>query len=218
LWGLVIGILAALLTLAVGHFHPPTLAFMQQVSSAVFDPFGQVFLRLLFFVVIPLVFSSLASGVTQLGQLNKLGPLAGRTFMLFFANMVIGVAIGLVMMNVLQPGQHIDPEATRQLMAEYGASAAESLRTHAEQPSLSLALLVEMFMPRNLFGAVVGNTRDAIGDVLPLILFAILIGAAGTQLSDKKREKLQEGLDLITELMTRIVDFALRLAPYAVPA
>src|SRR5699024_9986959 len=181
-------------------------------------PFGQVFLRLLFFVVIPLVFSSLASGVTQLGQLNKLGPLAGRTFMLFFANMVIGVAIGLVMMNVLQPGQHIDPEATRQLMAEYGASAAESLRTHAEQPSLSLALLVEMFMPRNLFGAVVGNTRDAIGDVLPLILFAILIGAAGTQLSDKKREKLQEGLDLITELMTRIVDFALRLAPYAVPA
>lgn len=218
LWGLVIGILAALLTLAVGHFHPPTLASMQQVSSAVFDPFGQVFLRLLFFVVIPLVFSSLASGVTQLGQLNKLGPLAGRTFMLFFANMVIGVAIGLVMMNVLQPGQHIDPEATRQLMAEYGASAAESLRTHAEQPSLSLALLVEMFMPRNLFGAVVGNTRDAIGDVLPLILFAILIGAAGTQLSDKKREKLQEGLDLITELMTRIVDFALRLAPYAVPA
>lgn len=218
LWGLVIGIIAALLTLAVGHWYPPALHFMQSVSTAVFDPFGQVFLRLLFFVVIPLVFASLASGVTQLGQLNKLGPLAGRTFVLFIANMLIGVAIGLVMMNVLQPGLHVDPQATQQLMAQYGATAADSVRTHAEQPSLSLGLLVEMFMPRNLFGAVVGNTRGTIGDVLPLILFAILIGAAGTQLDDKKREKLQEGLDLITELMTRIVDFALRLAPYAVPA
>lgn len=218
LWGLVIGIVAALLTLAIGHWHPPTLAFMQRISSAVFDPFGQVFLRMLFFVVIPLVFASLASGVVQLGQLNKLGPLAGRTFVLFFANMLIGVGIGLVMMNLVQPGQHIDPQATATLMAEYGGDAADTVRTHAEQPDLSLSLLVEMFMPRNLFGAVVGNTRGTIGDVLPLILFAILIGAAGTQLEDKKRQRLQEGLDMITELMTRIVDFALRLAPYAVPA
>ena len=218
LWGLVIGIVAALATLGVGQWHAPTLAFMQRVSSAVFDPLGQVFLRMLFFVVIPLVFSSLASGIVQLGQLNRLGPLAGRTFALFVANMVVGVGIGLVLMNLLQPGQHIDPITTQKLMAEYGGSALQSVRTHAEQPSLSLGLLVEMFMPRNLFGAVVGNNRGVIGDVLPLILFAILVGAAGTQLSPDKRQRLQDGLDLITELMTKIVDFALRLAPYAVPA
>ncbi len=218
LWGLVVGIVAALVTLAVGHWYPPALAFMQGVSSAVLDPFGQVFLRMLFFVVIPLVFASLASGVTQLGNLSRLGPLAGRTFALFFANMVIGVGIGLVMMNLITPGQHIDPHATARLMAEYGGDAADTVRSHAEQPSLSFGLLVEMFMPRNLFGAVVGNTRGAIGDVLPLILFAILIGAAGTQLDDAKRQRLQDGLDMVTELMTRIVDFALRLAPYAVPA
>jgi DAACS family dicarboxylate/amino acid:cation (Na+ or H+) symporter len=218
LWGLVIGIVAALATLGIGQWHAPTLAFMQRVSSAVFDPFGQVFLRMLFFVVIPLVFASLASGIVQLGQLNRLGPLAGRTFALFVANMVIGVAIGLVLMNLLQPGHHIDPLTARKLMAEYGGSAAQSVRTHAEQPGLSLGLLVEMFMPRNLFGAVVGNNRGTIGDVLPLILFAILVGAAGTQLAPDKRQRLQDGLDLISELMTKIVDFALRLAPYAVPA
>jgi DAACS family dicarboxylate/amino acid:cation (Na+ or H+) symporter len=218
LWGLVIGIVAALLTLAVGAVHPPVLAYMQGVSVALLDPFGQVFLRMLFFVVIPLVFSSLASGVTQLGQLSQLGPLAGRTFLLFFANMAIGVAIGLAMMNLLQPGHHISPEATAQLMADYGGTAAETVRRQAEQPGLSLGLLVEMFMPRNLFGAVVGQTRGALGDVLPLILFAILLGAAGTQLDEVRRRRLQEGLDLITELMTKIVDFALRLAPYAVPA
>ena len=218
LWGLVIGIVAALATLGVGQWHAPTLAFMQRVSSAVFDPLGQVFLRMLFFVVIPLVFSSLASGIVQLGQLNRLGPLAARTFALFAANMVIGVAIGLVLMNLLQPGHHIDPLTAQKLMAEYGGSAVQSVRTHAEQPGLSLGLLVEMFMPRNLFGAVVGNNRGVIGDVLPLILFAILVGAAGTQLAPDKRQRLQDGLDLISELMTKIVDFALQLAPYAVPA
>jgi len=75
-----------------------------------------------------------------------------------------------------------------------------------------------MFMPRNLFGAFVGNNRDQLGEVLPLIVFAILVGAAGTQLSREKREKLGAGLELITELMTRIVRYALLLAPYAVPA
>src|SRR5690625_4068844 len=218
LWGLVIGVVAALVTLAIGHWYPPLLTFMQDVSTAVFDPFGQIFLRMLFFVVIPLVFASLASGVAQLGDLNRLGPLAGRTFFLFFANMIIGVGIGLVMMNLVQPGQHIDPQATAKLMAEYGGSAADTVRAQAEQPSLSFALLVDMFMPRNLMGAVAGNSRDVIGDVLPLILFAIFVGAAATQLGEKNRKRVQDGLDLVTDLMTRIVDFALRLAPYAVPA
>ncbi|MEO7432633.1 MAG: cation:dicarboxylase symporter family transporter, partial [Dokdonella sp.] len=118
--GLVIGIVAAVITLGIGQFHPPTLAFMRKVSSAVFDPFGQIFLRILFFVVIPLVFTSLASGVAQLGRLDKLGPLAGRTFVMFFLNMVIGVAIGLVMMNTLRPGHHLNPQATAQLLEEYG--------------------------------------------------------------------------------------------------
>ncbi len=218
LWGLVIGVVAAVITLGIGYFHPPILAFMQKVSSAVFDPFGQVFLRMLFFVVIPLVFTSLASGVTQLGRLDRLGPLAARTFALFFLNMLIGVAIGLVMMNTLQPGHHVNPQATAQLLADYGGSAQKTIETHAEQPKMTLGTLVEMFMPRNLVGAVAGHSRDALGDVLPLIVFAILFGAAATQLGHRRRKALQHGLDIVSEVMTRIVDFALRLAPYAVPA
>src|SRR5690348_5703546 len=191
LWGLVIGVVAALATLGIGQIYPPFLKFMQDVSGALFDPFGQVFLRLLFFVVIPLVFASLASGVTQLGRLDRLGPLAGRTFVLFVANMLIGVAIGLVMMNVLQPGHHMGSDATTQLLAEYGSSAQQTLATEAQQPAMSLSLLVDMFMPRNLLGAVAGPSRGALGEVLPLILFAILVGAAATRLDDDKRKSLQ---------------------------
>ena len=71
------------------------------------DPLGQVFLRMLFFVVIPLVFASLANGVVQLGELSHLGPLAGRTFTLFFVNMAIAATLGLLMMNMLQPGDRL---------------------------------------------------------------------------------------------------------------
>jgi DAACS family dicarboxylate/amino acid:cation (Na+ or H+) symporter len=156
--------------------------------------------------------------VTQLGRLDRLGPLAGRTFVLFVANMLIGVAIGLVMMNVLRPGHHMGSGATAQLLAEYGSSARQTLATGAQQPDMSLSLLVDMFMPRNLLGAVAGPSRGALGEVLPLILFAILVGAAATGLAEDRRASLQRGLDIITEVMTRIVDFALKLAPFAVPA
>jgi len=217
LYGLLFGVVAGLITLGVGHYSPDSLVFMRKVATNVFDPFGQVFLRLLFFVVIPLVFASLAAGVAQLGRLDRLGPLAGRTFTLFFLNMAIAVGLGLLMMNILRPGDHLDPAAKTMLMQEFGGAAQKHVATSAAAPSLDLAGLVEMFMPKNLFGAVVGHTNGALGDVLPLILFALLVGVVGTQLPEAKRQQLLSALDLVAELMTGIVQIALKLAPYAVP-
>lgn len=216
--GMALGVVAAIATLGVGHFHPPTLQFMRQVSTAVFDPVGQVFLRMLFFVVMPLVFASLTAGVVQLGRPGRIGPLALRTFAVFFANMAIGVTIGLVMMNLLDPGRHLPPDATQKLLAEFGGAAKSVTDRGAAQPGMSFALIVDMFMPRNLLGAIAGHERGAIGEVLPLILFAILFGAASTQLADARRQQVLAGLETLAEIMTKIVDFALRLAPYAVPA
>jgi DAACS family dicarboxylate/amino acid:cation (Na+ or H+) symporter len=177
-----------------------------------------VFLRLLFFVVMPLVFASLAAGVAQLGDLARLGPLSARTFTLFFLNMSIACAFGLVMMNVLQPGAVIDGETKGRLVAEYGDASGKLIEKQAAQPDMSLQTIVDMFMPRNLVGAITGHDRAVLGEVLPLILFAILVGAAAIQLGGRRREQLQSGLELIGELMTGIVRFALKLAPYAVPA
>lgn len=218
LFGLVVGAVAGAIVLAIGQFAPAVLSGARSLSTALFDPLGQVFLRLLFFVIIPLIFASLASGVVQLGRLSTLGPLAGRTFALFFLNMVIGVALGLMMMNIVQPGAQLDEQTRAQLVTEYGGAAQAHIQRQAQSPEMNLTTLVEMFMPRNLFGAFVGNDRDLLGEVLPLILFAILVGVAGTQLAREKREKLRASLDMVTELMTGIVRLALQLAPYAVPA
>ena len=216
--GLAVGVVAGVTTLGIGRFYPEVVVTMRKVSTTVLDPFGQIFLRMLFFVVIPLVFASLATGVVQLGRLDKLGPLAGRTFLLFFLNMAIGVGLGMLMMNIVQPGNHLDPSAKARLLQEFGGAAQKHIASGAAAPAMNFTALVEMFMPKNLFGAVVGHTNTAIGDVLPLILFAILVGAVGTQLPEDRRRKLQELLELVSELMTGIVHFALRLAPYAVPA
>jgi DAACS family dicarboxylate/amino acid:cation (Na+ or H+) symporter len=216
--GLALGAVAGVIVLAIGSAAPAVLDGARWFATTVCDPLGQVFLRMLFFVVIPLVFASLASGVVQLGELRDLGPLAGRTFTLFFMNMAIAATLGLVMMNVLQPGERLDEETSARLIEEYSGQAQQHVAKSAERPAMTPATVVEMFMPRNLFGAFVGNQRNVLGDVLPLILFAILVGAAGLQLPPERRQRLQEGLETVTQLMTGIVHFALKLAPYAVPA
>jgi DAACS family dicarboxylate/amino acid:cation (Na+ or H+) symporter len=218
LLGLAAGAVAGALTLLVGAGSPAVLEGARWVATNVFDPLGQIFLRLLFFVVMPLVFASLAAGVAQLGDLARLGPLSARTFTLFFLNMSIACVLGLLMMNILQPGAVIDGDTKSRLVAEYGSASGKLIEKQAAQPDMSFATVVDMFMPRNLIGAITGHDRAVLGEVLPLILFAILVGAAAIQLGGRRREQLQSGLELVTELMTGIVRFALRLAPYAVPA
>ena len=218
LWGLLVGVVAGVATLLVAAIYPEILDPIRKFATWVFDPVGQVFLRMLFFVVIPLVFASLATGVAQLDNLGQLGPLAIRTFVLFFLNMAIAATLGLAMMNVLEPGSAMDPEAKTRLMEEYGGAAAQHAEKGANRPDMTPMAIVEMFMPRNLFGAFVGNDRNMLGDVLPLIVFAILVGAAAIQLPAAERTTLRSGLTIVNDLMTRIVHFALSIAPFAVPA
>jgi DAACS family dicarboxylate/amino acid:cation (Na+ or H+) symporter len=216
--GLVLGAIAGTIVLVIGRFSPQVLQAAQWLSTTLLDPIGQVFLRMLFFVVIPLVFASLANGVVQLGELSHLGPLAGRTFTLFFANMAIATTLGMLMMNILQPGMHLGEETSAQLIEQYSGQAAGHVQSSEARPAVTPTAIVDMFMPRNLFGAFVGNQRGMLGEILPLILFAILVGAAGLGLPEERRHRMQYGLETVTELMTGIVHFALKLAPIAVPA
>jgi DAACS family dicarboxylate/amino acid:cation (Na+ or H+) symporter len=216
--GLACGALAALLVHALSAVVPGLLPGATWLSVNVLDPFGQVFLRLLFFVVLPLVFCSLAHGVLQLGDMRSLGRLASRTFLMFVLNMAIGTLLGLLMMNVLQPGHALSETLRLQLVSDYGGAARSAIQHQAENPGFTLITLVDMFLPRNLFGAFIGNDRKVLGDVLPLILFAILVGISGTRLAQKRHEQLREALETGTEVMTGIVHLALKLAPYAVPA
>jgi DAACS family dicarboxylate/amino acid:cation (Na+ or H+) symporter len=212
MWGLVIGLVLGLGARWLVALKPGWAGSANWLSTQVLDPFGQIFLRLLFFVIVPLVLSSLALGVVQLGRLDKLGPLAARTFALFGVNMAIAVALGLVMMNWVKPGARIDRETQVSLVKEFKADAQTLQAKAQEQQGLSFVTLVETFLPRNLLKAVVDF------QILPLIVFAILVGAAGTSLPEQTRRPMQAVLETVNDLMTGIVRFALLLAPYAVTA
>ena len=157
--GLLIGVIAGVATLVLGPKIPIPAALqslvthigigtagnflelMRGFSAVALDPFGKIFLRMLFFVIIPLVFASLATGVVQLGRPEKLGPLAGRTFLFFFLNMAIGVGLGLVMMNVIEPGHHLSAATKDQLMAQYGTAAQKHAAAGAAQSGLSFNVI-----------------------------------------------------------------------------
>jgi DAACS family dicarboxylate/amino acid:cation (Na+ or H+) symporter len=212
LWGLGVGLGAGALTVWLEEFLPGLAKGARWLADAALNPIGQIFLGLLFFVVVPIVFASLALGVVQLGRLDKLGPLAGRTLALFALNMAVGVAIGLVIMNAVRPGTRLPPEQKQRLLAEFGSDAREAQTKADTAPHFSFALLVQMFLPKNLLKSIVEF------QLLPLILFSLLLGAAGTQLPEAQRRKLQEALEILSALMTRLVHYALLLAPYAVAA
>lgn len=210
--GMVFGLVTGALVCVLGASRPGLLDFARQLATAVLDPIGKIFLHLLFIVVIPLVFSTLSLGVVQLGKLERLGPLAGRTALLFGLNMIIGVILGLVAMNIFEPGNALSQETKAGLLAEFGGKAGEAAQTSASRAGGGFGMFVDMLLPRNFLKSLVEF------QILPLIVLALLTGVAGTQLAEDRRHKLQQGLEIVAELMIRIVRYAMWLAPVAVPA
>lgn len=165
-----------------------------------------------------MVFASLALGVLDLGKVERLGPMAVKTFLIFFTTMAISVGIGVLLMNAVAPGKLLSSESRAALAVEYGPGQNHSTETTVAAPRLSFSEIVEMFLPRNLLGAVSGKDRKALGEILPLIVFSILLGAAGVSLPSAQKKVLRELLEILSALMTSIVHYALLLAPFAVPA
>ena len=210
--GLLVGIALGLLLqwLKISQAAP---ALGPWLDANLLQPVGKVFLGILRMVVVPLVFASLALGVAQLGDLKRLGSLAGRTFALFALNMAIGTALGLLVMNWLHPGAAIDAATRSGLVADQAAGVARAQAGHAAAAGkFSVGALVEMFFPANW----ISSLADPNLQILPLIAFALLCGMAAGSFPDEKRRAFLSAMDLTAALGTKIVDFALRLAPVAV--
>jgi dicarboxylate/amino acid:cation (Na+ or H+) symporter, DAACS family len=165
-------------------------------------------------VVLPLVFASLATGVAGLGDLTRLGRLGGRTLALFLITSASAAVLALVAMNSLQPGSGFDPAVQSQLMADFAGDTESLAKKSADSRPAGLqgkvTLVLDSFLPRNLLKAVTEM------QMVPLVVFALLVGAALTQIDAGRRARLIELLDGINETMVVIVGFAMRLAGPAV--
>jgi DAACS family dicarboxylate/amino acid:cation (Na+ or H+) symporter len=168
---------------------------------------GQIFLRMLLMTVVPLVFTSIALGVAGLGDIRKVGRVGTRTIGYFVVSTAISAVIGLVLVNLVQPGAGLSPDVRQQLMETYRAQA-QGLQAGGTT-KFGIDLFVNI-VPRNPMAAAASM------DMLGIIFFALVFGAALTLLPDDKSRPVIRLLDAVGEAIVKIIDLAMKLAPYGV--
>lgn len=178
------------------------------VNKYVAGPVGQVFLRLLFMIVMPLVFASIALGVAGLGDLKKVGRVGAKAIGYFLATTFLAATFGLVMVSLVKPGAGIPESVKTELMATYAADA--SSRIAAQQAGgFGIGTFVNI-VTRNP----VKSAAD--GDMLGIIFFALMFGAALTQLRPDRAKPMLDVLEALNDVVIKIVGMAMKLAPYGV--
>ena len=184
-------------------------AWLDAVIRYVADPIGQVFLRLLFMLVNPLVFSALVLGVVELGDPQSLGRIGGRTLIWILVVTTAAVTIGMVIVNLFQPGAGIPEDVAATLLAS-GSERAGQIATQREGVS-GIDILLNI-IPRNPVQAA------ADGDLIAVIFFAMMLGIAATILRTPATKTFVGAVEGLYEICLKLIDWVIQLAPYAVAA
>ena len=185
----------------------PTVVWLNKYIAG---PVGQIFLRLLFMIVMPLVFASISLGVAGLGDLKKVGRVGGKAIGYFLATTFLAATFGLIVVSVVKPGAGLPENIKTELMATYAADA--STRVTAQQTG---GFGIETFVnivTRNP----VKSAAD--GDMLGVIFFGLMFGAALTQLKPERAKPMLDVLNALEDVVIKIVGMAMKLAPFGVVA
>ncbi|WP_257388726.1 dicarboxylate/amino acid:cation symporter [Tahibacter caeni] len=202
--GFVVGVVAGVLCY---RFAGADSAWLAGTVTYVTQPLGQIFLRLLLMLVIPLLFSALVLGVADMGDLRSLGRVGWKTLLYTVFVSGIAVLIGLALVNLFQPGVGMDPAARAELLAE-SASKSKTL-TAQEAPPSGIAMVVQI-VPDNIVRAASG------GDMIGIMFFALMFGIAMVLTPTPGVARVKEFIQGIYDLSMTLIDRVIRLAPYAV--
>src|SRR5688572_23448462 len=205
LLGAVAGIVAHLLFATETGLDPGLERFVRIVSG----PIGQIFLRLLFMLVIPLIFSALVLGVVEMGDPRRLGRVGLKTLLYTILVSAIAVLIGVTLVNVLQPGAGISPELKARLTA--GAAERAASLTSAAPPKTGVDLLTQI-VPNNPVKSA------AEGDMLGVMFFSLLFGIALAITRTEATARLQETIQGLYDVTMWLIGWVISLAPIGVAA
>lgn len=176
------------------------------------EPVGKVFLRLMFMVVLPLVFSALALAVVEIGDVTKLGRMGLRTLMFTLILSGSAVMIGVGLVNTIRPGDSLPAEIRDRIITQEEGGARK--RMDQASQSKSIRDTIVDLLPQNplqeMVGALDGSSQG--GGMLAVMVFALIFGIAITVTPDKCQVLIAwlEGLNAVA--MT-VIGFAMRLAP-----
>ena len=172
------------------------------------EPVGTGFIRLITMIVVPLVFASLLVGTASLGDIRRLGRIGSKTIVYYMLTTTIAVTIGLLFGNLLSPGSSIDQATRDQLTARFEGEAQDKMEIATESSSVIEVLLG--IIPRNPVQAA------ADFDMLPLIFFAIIFGAAISLAPEEQKRAVLVFFEGVNSASMLIIRWVMKLAPYAV--
>ncbi len=200
-------VLGALLGL-IAHVYAADAPFVHFLIAYVSKPFGQIFLNLLFMLVIPLMFSALVLGVAELGDIASLGRLGWKTLIYTATLTGIAVAIGLLMVNLIQPGMHIDPVLVQQAMASNAGKVGGIVSSGNQLNAIDLIVNI---VPHNVIAAAVDDKQK-----LGVVFFALMVGIGLVLTPSAATQAFKHALQGLFEISMRLIGLFIRLAPYAV--
>jgi Na+/H+-dicarboxylate symporter len=196
-WGLIVNI-----------FIGGDAEWVQLLMTWVTQPVGKLFLRLLFMLVIPLLFSALVVGVAEMGDIRSLGRVGWKTLAYTVVVSSIAVVIGIALVNLFQPGAGIDPLVAQQLLSDASANTQAIVASGALQGSgIDLVLNI---VPTNVIRAAADN------DILAVMFFALLFGIGIVMTQSPLATKTKEVIEGVFEISMTLIHLVIRFAPYAV--
>jgi Na+/H+-dicarboxylate symporter len=206
---ILIGGLVGVVAGVLAHFFlgddPGLATFIKYVTA----PIGQIFLRLLFMLVIPLIFSALVLGVAGMGDPRSLGRIGLKTLAYTAVVSAIAVLIGITLVNLIRPGEGLSPD----IKAELAKSASQRVSGTAQTPdSLSPIDLIVNIVPRNPIQAA------ADGDFLAIMFFSLLIGIGVALTRTPAAERFLGAVEGLLDVSMRLIDLVIAFAPIGVAA
>jgi DAACS family dicarboxylate/amino acid:cation (Na+ or H+) symporter len=177
-------------------------SFLAGLVHYVVEPIGQIFLRLLFMLVIPLVISALVLSVAELGDLRQLGRIGAKTLAYTVVVSSIAVGIGVALVNLVEPGKGLPPEITAQLKSGTPPASAAVGKTGVD--------FVIGLVPSNIVRAM------SEGDMLALMVFAVIFGVGLALTPGEHARRLEEALRGLFEVTMRLLGMVIRIAPLGV--
>ena len=208
-WQMLIGFVTGLVLGLIVYSTQRDAAWVDIVTTYVTQPIGQIFLRLIFMLVIPLLFSALVVGISEMGEVGSLKRVGLRTLFYTIIVSAIAVAVSLAVVNIFKPGAGVDRQAAAELLAGQADRAGEIVKTGVEQPSGVDAFV--NIIPNNLVEVMGSNSA-----ILSVMFFALFFGI-GLLLTDTPNARaLKRGFEGLFDVTMRLILVVIKLAPIAV--
>lgn len=207
-WWMLGGFLAGLILGLIVYGAAGDAPWVDMVIHNVTGPVGQIFLRLLFMLVIPLLVSALVIGVAEMGEIATLKSVGIRTLIYTILVSSIAVALSLALVNLLRPGAGVPPETARSLVAQSGEGARAIVERAGEAKSGIDALVA--IVPANFIQAMSEN------DVLAVMFFALIFGIGMLMTPADRTSTLKDGFQGVFEISMRLIGLVIRMAPVAI--